>query len=356
MKAAIRKGWLGFSYAFTDEQPQPIFQPSGKNRNDVLLKINAAAINPIDYKLPRLAVGPIFGTDCCGTIVAIGNGATESGYFEVGDLVYGKANSGSVAEYAVASTSKLAKVRALTGSVKEGKEGKWTPVQYAALSVPYQSALQCLRKGGILKDADVVVGRSEASNNGRAVLVIGASGGCGVAGLQLLKAIGGVSRRVAICSKANEVFVRDMGATEVVDYTNGDELDGFYKDNVGKFDMVYDVATNSGAGEDYWDRSIPLLKPSTEDYNGGEYVALNGSSSKWIRALSGFEKKRQSLVLCKPNTNDLELIVSLLNRTGDRPVTNIVLLDEDGVHQAIGRLKSRRTRGKIVFNISPSTS
>ena len=50
-----------------------------------------------------------------------------------------------------------------------------------------------------------------------------------------------------------------MGATEVVDYTNQGELDSFFRDNEGKFDCVYDAATSSGDGEDYWDKSIALL-------------------------------------------------------------------------------------------------
>lgn len=342
MKAAIRKGWLGFSYAFTDKQPQPIFDEIGKNTNDVLITVKAAAINPVDYKLPRLALGPILGLDCCGYVTEIGDDAKDSGGhagLKKGDLVYGQAKCGSVAEYTVMSRGKFA--------VAEGN--LWTAVEYAALSVAYQSALQCLRKGGIL---DGVSGSGDGSGSDRAVLVIGASGGCGVAALQLLEAIGGVSRRVAICSKRNEEFVEETGATEVVDYTNRDELDSFYSANVGRFDMVYDAATNSGAGEDYWKRSIPLLKPSTDVYGGGQYVALNGSPWKWIRRLIGWEKKGQSLLMMKPNSEDLALVVELLNRTGARPITNVVPFDGDGLHQAIDGLKSRRTKGKIVFDVS----
>ena len=75
------------------------------------------------------------------------------------------------------------------------------------------------------------------------------------------------------------------------------DKEGNVSDN-DKFDVVYDAATNSGAGEDYKDKasteimiislkhhnidrsniqSIALLKP------GGQYVAINGSPTMWLR-------------------------------------------------------------------------
>ena len=79
--------------------------------------------------------------------------------------------------------------------------------------------------------------------------------------------------------------MKEHGATEVIDYTKddvvkyfSDEDDNIKDDN--KFDIVYDAATNSGAGEDYKDKSIRLLKDE------GQYVAINGSPSMWLRLVS----------------------------------------------------------------------
>ena len=49
---------------------------------------------------------------------------------------------------------------------------------------------------------------------------------------------------------------------EVVDYTKGDVVDHFNRQDgeMEKFDIVYDSATNSGGGEDYREKSLKLLK------------------------------------------------------------------------------------------------
>jgi len=334
MKAAIRKGILGYNFSVTDNYSKPAYYSSGKNTNDVLIKINAAAINPCDYKAPRALLGPVIGYDFCGTITDIGDQVEADQKLKVGDLVFGICSKGSLAEYSIAKASVIAKAPTTSN---------WKPSECAALPVAYQSALQCLRRGGII-DKECAQLQTD-----KAVLIIGASGGCGIAGLQLCRAVG-VSRIVAICSKKNEQLVRDKGATEVVNYTDQDELESFYRDSVAKFDAVYDAATSSGAGEDYWDKSIPLLK--TGDGGSGHYVTLNGSKSKWIRSLTGREKQDQSLIYMKPNTEDLELVVSLLDRTGARPLVNILPFNVDGLKEAFDGLKGRRTTGKIVFDVA----
>jgi len=337
MKAAIRKGFLGYNFSFANDYSKPAYHSNGKNTNDVLIKIISAAINPIDYKAPRALLGPVIGFDFCGTIDDIGDKVEANQTFKVGDLVFGTSLTGSLAEYSVAKANVIAKVPTTSN---------WKPSECAALPVAYQSALQSLRPGGII---DTEGNRLQSD---KAVLVIGASGGCGIAGLQLCKAVG-VSRIVAICSKKNKQLVKDMGATEVVHYTDQDELESFFRDNVAKFDVVYDAATSSGAGEDYWDRSIPLLKTENgADGDSGHYASLNGSKAKWIRKFTGREKQGQSLILMKPNTADLELIVSLLDRTGARPLVNIMPFNADGLKEAFDGLKSRRTTGKNVLDIS----
>mmetsp|Transcript_27075 Transcript_27075/g.31983 ORF Transcript_27075/g.31983 Transcript_27075/m.31983 type:complete len:335 (+) Transcript_27075:76-1080(+) len=334
MKAAIRKGILGYTFSFANNYAKPAYRSNKGNTNDVLIQIKSAGINPVDYKLPRALLGPVIGFDFCGTITDIGDQVEVDQNFKVGDLVFGNSLKGSVAEYSIAKANTIAKVPTTSN---------WKPSECAALPVAYQSALQCLRRGGII-DTEGTRLQSDKS-----VLVIGASGGCGIAGLQLCRAVG-VSRIVAICSKKNEQLVKDMGATEVVNYTDLDELESFFRDNAAKLDVVYDAATSSGAGEDYWDRSIPLLK--TENGDSGHYASLNGSRSKWIRKLTGREKDGQSLILMKANTKDLELIVSLLDRTGARPLVKIMPFNGDGLKQAFDELKGRRTTGKIVFDIS----
>ena len=71
---------------------------------DVLISIKAAAINPVDYKLPSFILGRIVGTDFAGVVTSVGKSVTE---YSVGDEVYGKVN-GSLAEHAIAKQNDIA--------------------------------------------------------------------------------------------------------------------------------------------------------------------------------------------------------------------------------------------------------
>ena len=331
MKAAIRTGFLGYTFSFVENHTKPAFNPcSQQDKSNVYVKVKSAGINPVDYKLPRMIGGRTIGSDFCGTIEKIGSGIDES-LFKVGDDVFGTCSSGSLAECCVANSDNIAK-----------KPTDWTYEECAALPVAYMSALQSLRIGKITCDV-------EGGNKEKSVLVIGASGGCGIAGIQLCKAMG-VGRIVAICSKKNSDLVKDLGATEVVPYDDENEMSSFFTNNNEQFDCVYDAATNSGGGEDYWTMSKNLLKRDDSEECIGQYVALNGPASKWVRALSGKQKANEAIMMMKSNTQDLQLITTLLNKTGARPVINKMTFSNEGMENGFELLKSRRTKGKIVFN------
>ena len=72
------------------------------------------------------------------------------------------------------------------------------------------------------------------------MLVIGASGGCGSAGVQLAKALG-AREVVGVCSGKNAELVRAQGADRVVDYQTQR-----LADEAADYDVVYDTATSSG--------------------------------------------------------------------------------------------------------------
>jgi NADPH:quinone reductase-like Zn-dependent oxidoreductase len=346
MKAAIRTGFLGYTFTYIQDHIKPIFDASSKtNKNQVYIKIKSSGINPVDYKLPRLVGGQGIGIDFCGTIEEIGNDVVvddgddnNNCELKVGDDVFGTCSGGSLAEYCIADSERIAKV----------PEG-WDSLECAALPVAYMSALQSLRMGKIVPGND-----NDNENMNKSVLIIGASGGCGIAGIQLCKAMG-VGRIVGICSNDNIDFIKKIGVTEAVSYSNEEDLKSFWKSNEAKFDCVYDAATNSGGGEDYWTLSQSLLKTNDGSGDGGdcvgEYVALNGPVSKWVRFLSGTQKDHQSILLMKSNAADLKLITTLLDKVGKKPIINAMPFTEDGLEDAFKLLKSRRTKGKIVFDL-----
>jgi len=202
-----------------------------------------------------------------GVVESVGSNVTS---LKVGDEVFG-GSSGSLAEFAVSKPESLGK-----------KAKSLSFVEAAAMPIAYMTSFQSLRDAGKLKP-------------GSRVLIIGASGGCGIAAVQLAKAMG-AGHIAGVCSGKNEAIVRENGATEVVDYTKVDVVDHYsgQEDDLQKFDIVYDSATKSGGGEDYREKSLSLLK--RDETNHGQYVAINGAASMWARNFTIGQKKNEHLV------------------------------------------------------------
>lgn len=160
----------------------------------LVIKVLAAGINPVDYKLPSIPVAGRFvqgkgaGLDVCGEVVYAPPGCN----FKLGDVVFGIAKSGSLAEYAECEPGKVAV-----------KPESLTAVQAALLPTAGLTALQALRDHGGVKSGD-------------SVLVIGGSGGCGAIGVSIAKAMG--ASVTAICSQKNKAFVYSLGADVVSTY------------------------------------------------------------------------------------------------------------------------------------------
>ena len=309
--------------------------------DNLLIRVKAAAINPVDYKFGWPMKGPIVGVDVAGVIEEKGEKVGEE--FKVGDEVFGAANlqSGSLADFTLSQPSRVAH-----------KPKHISFVEAAAMYVTYMTSLQSLRDYGKLCKDD-------------RVLVIGASGGCGTAGIQLAKAMG-AKDIVGVCSGKNEEFVKSLGATDVIDYTK-ETIKDHCLDNSGevdpalKFDVIYDAATNSGAGEDYLDISMELLKPATSDKKHGQYVAINGSPSMWLRKFTIGFKPNQYLLTIQESAEDLQHLAKLVddgwtNSDGVQEYLKPIIAEElqftaESVDKGFDLLKSRRTKGKIVFTM-----
>lgn len=264
------------------------------------------------------------GIDVSGVVEQVGADVNE---FKVGDDVFGRAMTGSLAEHT------------LVGMDEVAKKPEWLSFdEGAAIGVAYLTGIQALHVGNV--------------KEGSSALIIGASGGCGLAGVQLAIAMG-ASRVVGICSGKNFEFVQGMSGIkkiedlELVDYTDDAAMNEFKEKNAGKFDCIYDTATGSGKGEDYVSTMTTLLKEKT-----GEYVQINGSASTWTRLFMGKKQPQRTILLTdrKGKTN-LEEIASLLKSTGAKPHLDVKSFDEKGVADGFEQLKGRRTKGKIVFNM-----
>ena len=330
---AVTRDWGKFVFKETLSAPQ-------EGPDTVLVRIKAAAINPVDYKLPSIILGSIVGLDFSGVIESTGKNVTT---FAVGDEVYGKVN-GSLAEFALAKPDDISL-----------KPKNLSHAEAAAIPLTYQTSLQALRNFGALKE-------------GGRVLIIGASGGCGIAALQLAKYMR-AGNIVAVCSGKNADMVRSHGADDVIDYKQHDLLEYFQQgSSKGKlkesamFDVIYDAASGSGAGEDYKSRSIQLLCNENEKRAHGQYVAINGGVDLWMRQFTIGQKRNQHLVMYNNNSTDLKYLSKLFedgfkNENGEDvhlvPVLDSFLpFNSENVVKGFDILKSRRATGKIVLDMS----
>lgn len=326
MKAAHRQGYLWWSrFAFSDDFAKPkITQP-----NQILLKVEAAAINPADYKVPRPFFGDVFGIDVCGRVVEVGSDVSD---WKSGDLVFGQGQTGTMAEYCLADARKVTKVP------------DWlTSIEAAAVPVAYLTAVTAWER----------VSMFDETAPPESMMIIGASGGCGLAASQLAKGLG-VKRIIGVCSIKNTSYVKERGGvTEVLDYSDITAMKDFSDANTGKIDHIYDTASFSGHGEDYNKWSLNLLKKDI-----GSYVALNGSVSSFLRFLclggSGFSDKRQTLHMTTFSRQGLERVLDLLKKASLKPDVRVMEFSKVSCEAGFEMLRSRRTKGKIVFDIACS--
>jgi len=313
MKAYIYDCKLPSSMRFSNEVPKPSCGP-----NSLLIRVKAAAINPVDYKIPKIPIlghiknGKPVGIDFSGVVETVGQHVQN---FKVGDPVFGLATSGSLAEYCTAEPHKIYL-----------KPESISFTDAASLPTAAVTSLQSLRAGG----------------NGPRILIVGASGGCGAYGVQLAKAVG-AEHVVGISS--NDKFVHSMGADRNVNYKESDvkiALQG------SQFDMIYDTVT-SPDDPDYEKMVRCFLKP------GGKYIAINGQASDWLRKLVPFvwQRSNYELVLTNQDSADLQLLARFISEGKLKPVIESEqnLWEPGALESTFTSLQARRSKGKKVFTV-----
>jgi len=208
--------------------------------DEVLVRIHATTVNRTDcglrsaeYFISRFLTGlrrpkrKILGMELAGEVDAVGAAVTE---FEVGDHVFGANGFGAHAEFVCMRES----------AALAHKPAEMTFEEAAAVCDGASLALACLRKADLRK--------------GRSILIYGASGSVGTAGVQLAKYFG--AHVTAVCNTKNVELVRSLGADEVVDYTQED-----FTKNGETYDVIFDAV-----GKHSFRRCRRSLKP------GGFYL------------------------------------------------------------------------------------
>lgn len=312
MQAITTRGWgvrprLGLS-----ERPEPTPGP-----DDILVDVHAASVNPKDlklnYQLARLvtpwgvrALPPLFGDDLAGVVVAYGKQVRD---FQPGDAVYGmdmRLRTATLAERAVIDQRRVAK-----------KPKSLDFVQAAAMPLAALTALQGLRRG-------------QAKPHDQ-ILIIGASGGVGTFAVQLAKDMG--CQVTGVCSGRNQSLVRELGADQVIDYTQGN-----YRHGAGRFDLIFDVTSYETPTT-----VSALRKP------GGWFISTGGHGRAILQTFLSRDE-RASLIRVESWRKDLEDLATLVDSGRLRPVidSQFSLADSES---AYARSRSGRARGKVVIAV-----
>lgn len=312
MKAIIINEFGGTDKLEYAELPEPVIR-----ENEVLVRVHAIAINPVDVKT-RAGKGiggrvkndmPIvLGWDISGVVTATGSDVKD---FSVGDEVFGMVNfpghGRAYAAYVAAPASHLTR-----------KPVNVTHQQAAATTLAALTAYQALvHQAGLQK--------------GQRVLVHAAAGGVGHFVVQLAKHIGAYV--IGTSSAANKDFVMELGADEHVDYRSQ-----LFEEVVKDVDLVFD-----GVGGDTVRRSIQVVKA------GGKIISIpTGIPAEVV------EEAKESGVnafffLVQSDGTDMAALADLLERGIIRPYVNHFDFSQmDLAHQ---QQETGNTRGRIVLTL-----
>jgi NADPH:quinone reductase-like Zn-dependent oxidoreductase len=314
MNAVVIRACGGVEQLELAEVAKPL--PTG---SQVLVRVRAAGVNPVDWKIRRGMLRPIYprkfpfilGGDAAGEVEANGPKASR---WKPGDAVYcPTSGSGAYAEYVAVEESHCA-----------AKPTELSFEEAAAIPIAGLTALQAWRDKARVRPGDDV-------------LVNGAAGGVGTFAVQIAAAWG--CRVTGVASGRNLDLVRQLGAAEVVDYAQED-----FTRQDRQYHAIFDTVAKSS-----FTACRPRLHP------GGAYIttlpsagALAWSAATCVAGPLG--GRRCYLILMKPRGGDLESLNELIAAGTLRPVIDRVYSLEE-IRDAHTSSEAGHARGKIVIRI-----
>jgi NADPH:quinone reductase-like Zn-dependent oxidoreductase len=301
-------------------------KPAPKD-NEVLVKIQAAAVNPLDWHymrgspyFMRLGTGlgrpteTRLGVDFAGIVEAVGKDVMR---FKPGDEVFG-GWTGAFAEYLVVAEDRGLALKPANISFE----------QAASTAIAGLTALQALRDHGKLQP-------------GQKVLINGASGGVGTFAVQIAKSMG--AEVSGVCSTRNVEMVRSLGADHVFDYKQEN-----YTESGQTFDVIVDMVGNHSLSA-----NLDVLS------DDGILVLVGGPSGDWIGPLIGplkaavmslFVDQQMGMMLGHLRQDDMKVLADLMQAEKVTPVIDRrYRLSE--VPTAIRYSEEGRARGKIIIDV-----
>jgi NADPH:quinone reductase-like Zn-dependent oxidoreductase len=295
--------------------------------DEVLIKVRAASVNPLDSGLSRhpflrrilfaMSKSKINrpGRDVAGQVEAVGSNVTQ---FKPGDAVFGWCG-GAFAEYANASQSALVM-----------KPDNASFEQAASVPLAGLTALQGLRDKGKIQP-------------GQKILINGAAGGVGTFAVQIAKSFG--AEVTGVCSTRNVEMVRSIGADHVIDYTRED-----FTKSGQHYDLIFDLVANHSFS------ARRRVLNSKGMYIGAGIVGLGGSMGRLLThqitelVLSPFVSQKFVTLMAKLSKEDLAIMGELMEAGKVTPVIDrCYSLSE--ASEAIRYLEQGHARGKVVITL-----
>jgi NADPH:quinone reductase-like Zn-dependent oxidoreductase len=278
-------------------------------KGEVAVKVNFAAINPIDWKVRngalKMVTGKKFpralGSDFSGTVISVGPHATR---FDVGDAVFGLAqikDGGAIGEAVVAPETFLAK-----------KPASVSFEEAACFGTPGVTAWNGLiDKASLKADAKVFIN--------------GCTGAVGESAVQIARTMGAIVS--GSCSAQAMQRAKDMGVQRVFDYRTTD-LSKISE----RFDVVYDTSGKMTVAT-----GLGLLRKD------GVFLDINPTPAKFIRAV--FNRHLKPIVC----TARADILDGLARAAGEGalklPVAEVVPL-KDAIPLVIALERGRKLNGK----------
>jgi NADPH:quinone reductase-like Zn-dependent oxidoreductase len=299
---------------YTEDFPKP-----EAKEGEVLIRIKAASVNPVDYKIREGLVRSrtpidfpaILGWDFAGFVEETGFSVSR---FKKGDEVYAYARrpvikSGTYAEYIAIPESYIA-LKPKTMSFE----------QASTIPLVGLTALQSLNKAGL--------------KQGITLLVLAASGGVGSVAIQLGKIAG--AKVIGLASSKNTEYIKSLGANGAVNYDNEEWVSKFNNTYAEKADIVFDCA-----GGDTLVKAYQCVK------RGGTIVSITSQADKDLVSSLGINFLYHFV---EPNAVDLEKLSSYIDAGKLKTEIHSVFALKDTA-KAHEQSESRHTRGKIVLSI-----
>ncbi|KAF8810131.1 NAD(P)-binding protein [Phlegmacium glaucopus] len=319
--------------------------PQKLEKGEVLIKVQAGALNPAGWKLMRLvpnlfAKRPHVAEHDLSGIIVDSNG-TE---FSNGDNVYGwipvdvqfKTRQGALAEYIRGPADYFVH-----------RPSNITPVEAAGITLAALTSYQALHH----------IAKVEPEQT---VFINGGSSATGVFAIQIAKAKG--AKVVATASAKNEQVIRNLGADEFIDYTQ-EPLHEYLAQHIpdSKYHVIYDAVGLTDPSLFTWcekylapDGIFISNNPFPKDVSMSElWQGVKSLLAMFVPASLGGVNRRYSVVSTKQSNEDMRAIQELLERGAIKPVVDSTYEFEDAL-EAFDRILTSRAVGKVVVKIDPT--